>query len=139
MATTQLMSVVNNSSVLINVNYLEHDKHDAQIDVRHAREFFYPPIPWCSSEGEFEKIGLLIEFANSSKKFALWQQKGNDGDFVRWSRDGTWSAPSESNHLPGYHQVGGQISIVVDDSEAKGFMLDWFRKNLAAESAPEGT
>ena len=128
MATTQLMSIVNNSSSTIKVDFLEHDKHDASIDIRHARDFFYAPIPWCSSKSEFQEKGLVFHFAGSSKMFAVWQQRGDDGDFVRWSPDGTWSPPTESNHLPGFYQVDAQISIVVDDNEAKGFKLDWIRK-----------
>jgi hypothetical protein len=126
MATTQLMGVVNRSGVELKIDFLEHDKHDAHIAADHAREFFYPPIPWCSSNDEFKSKGLLI--IAGSTTFSIWQQDGgNDGDHVRCSTSG-WQEPATANRIPGESGAGGQIVLVVSSDSIRSYRLDWFRK-----------
>jgi hypothetical protein len=105
---------------------IEHDKHDAEIDANHSREFYFPPIPWCEDQKQFAAIGLILGFGR--KKFGVWQWKSTSGaDKVRWSPHGKWREPTATSEIPGHSDAGGRICIVVEPDKVKAFKVDWNR------------
>lgn len=127
MARTELVSIVNNSGGVIKVDFLEDEQHDATMDVDHSREFFFPPIPWCGDEKEFEAKGLRI--LTEGRQFGVWQWESKDGsDKVRWSSDGKWREPTVSSQIPGYSDVNARICIVVNADSLRAYRVDWNRE-----------
>jgi hypothetical protein len=122
---TELVSIVNNTPGLIKVDFLEDEKHDTSIDQNHSREFYFPPIPWCGSQKDFDAKGLMIYTENQN--FAVWQWNSNGEDKVRWSPKGEWREPTVSSQIPGYSDVGARICIVVNPDGLKAYKLDWNR------------
>lgn len=87
-------------------------------------------IPWATNANEFTNHHLRIDI-DRTPRFWIWQAARADGDWVRFSTDGSWHDPGV--RVPGISDVSGHRGIIVKDSG-----IDFIRVQRSLAPAENG-
>jgi hypothetical protein len=124
MPVTTIRQIRNESSSNVlfkNVERQSSNRDDVFIGINAVADYALdrcPWIPWASNLKIFQ-AGSFFLLQLEDRSYYIWQDKGPDGDRVRYSTKG-WEEPSPQNQLPGFSQVRwdkAAINLVIDSSK----------------------
>lgn len=127
MAITNIAHVKNSHTTLTFVVYNHNHPEDTQPPYNTlppGGSYFVHDmwVPWCFNENDFDAVkGAYISLTATGVSFSIWQQNcpDNDGDQVRYSKDGGYHPCGGSERVPNDSVAGGDRDVEITGTTAE--------------------